>query len=272
MQLVATYAIGDIQGCYSEFRRLLDEIDFVPSKDRLLLLGDLVNRGNESLSVIRFAMKHQQSVDVVLGNHDLFMLSVLEEVASIRPGDTFSDVLDAPDREEIHKWLCHRPLAIHNSKLNYLAVHAGVHPRWNLSDTLNHAAEIETMLQSKDRKKLFRKMFGNRPSRWSESLSGWKRLRFILNVLTRMRFISIDERLNFVEMGTRASSENQLVRWFDFPNRIEIEPTVVFGHWSSLGVFQSPGILAMDSGCCWGRCLSAARLDAKKPEIIQVNC
>ena len=269
---MATYAIGDIQGCYSEFRHLLDEIDFVPSKDRLVLLGDMVNRGKDSLSVVRFAMKYKQSIDVVLGNHDLFMLSVLEEAAPIRSGDTFSDVLDAPDREEIHEWLCRQPLAIHDSKLNFLAVHAGVHPRWRLSDTLNYAGEIETMLQSKDRKMLLRKMFGNKPRRWSESLSGWKRLRFILNVLTRMRFISIDERLNFVEVGPRASNENKLVRWFDFPNRIEIEPTIVFGHWSSLGVFQSPGILAMDSGCCWGRCLSAARLDTKKAEISQVTC
>ena len=269
---MATYAIGDIQGCYSQFRNLLDEIDFVPSRDQLVLLGDLVNRGNESLSVVRFAMKHQQSVDVVLGNHDLFMLSVMEEVARIRPTDTFSDVLSAPDREEIHEWLCSRPLAIHDAKLNYLVVHAGIHPKWSLSDTMKYAQEIEIILQSKARKKLLRNMFGNRPRRWSNSLSGWNRIRFILNVLTRMRFISIDGCLDFEEVGTRASNQNKLVRWFDYPNRIEIKPTIVFGHWSSLGVFQSPGILAMDSGCCWGRCLSAARLDVKKPEITQVPC
>ena len=251
---------------------MLDEIDFVPPRDRLVLLGDLVNRGRESLSVVRFAMKYQESVDVVLGNHDLFMLSVMEEVALIRPGDTFSDVLEAPDREEIHKWLCHRPLAIHDSKLNCLAVHAGIHPTWSLSDTLNYAAEIEAILQSKDRKELLRKMFGDKPRRWSNSLSVWKRRRFILNALTRMRFISIDGRLNFSEMGSRASNRKKFVRWFDFPNRIEIEPTIVFGHWSSLGVFQGPGILAMDSGCCWGRCLSAARLDSKEAEFTQVTC
>lgn len=269
---MATYAIGDIQGCYSQFRHLLDEIDFCPSKDQLVLLGDLVNRGNESLSVVRFAMKHEQSVNVVLGNHDLFMLSVMEEVAQIRPIDTFSDVLAAPDREEIHEWLCCQPLAIHDSKLNFLAVHAGVHPKWSLSDTMEYAQEIETMLQRTKRKKLLRKMYGNKPRRWSNSLSGWKRLRFILNVLTRMRFISIDGRLDFKEMGACASNKNKLVRWFDYPDRIEIKPTIVFGHWSSLGVFQSPGILAMDSGCCWGRCLSAARLDTKKPEITQILC
>ncbi len=267
---MATYAIGDIQGCYREFRHLLDEIFFDPSKDRLILLGDLVNRGNGSLSVIRFAMKYEKSVDIVLGNHDLSMLSVIEGLRPMRARDTFNDVLQALERDEIGNWLSNQPLLIHDRELNVLAVHAGIHPQWSLMEALQYAGEIEDLLKSEKRKDLLANMYGNKPRRWSESRSGWKRARIILNTLTRMRFISIKGHLDFTELGNKASNKKKLFRWFEFPGRVPIEPTIVFGHWSTLGVFQSPGLLAMDSGCCWGRCLSAARLDTDKFEITQV--
>ena len=269
---MTTYAIGDIQGRYQEFRLLLDKIKFSPESDRLLLLGDLVNRGPDSLSVVHYAMAHESSVDVVLGNHDLYLLAVLEDVAEPRERDTFSDVLNTSKRAEIKQWLCSQPLVIHDSELNFLAVHAGIHPLWSLNDALNYADEIHQMLISSERQSLMKHMFGNKPRRWSESLDGWKRLRFMINVFTRMRYIKRSGNLDFQEMRTLGEQKKNLLPWFDFPERNEIRPTIIFGHWSSLGVYMQPGILAMDSGCCWGRCLSAVRLDREPFAVTQIKC
>ncbi len=267
-----TYAIGDIQGRHKEFMQLLDRIGFSPGADRLILLGDLVNRGPDSLSVLEFAMRHEESIDTLLGNHDLYLLAVLEGVVQPRERDTFSDVLASAERSEIRQWLYRQPLAIHDPELNILAVHAGVHPFWTLEQTLSHSSEIESLLQSERRQELLSNMFGNKPRRWSESRTGWARSRFMINVFTRMRYIKRNGRLDYKEMRTRGEQARKLIPWFEFPGRIRIDPTIVFGHWSSLGVYQQPGILAMDSGCCWGRCLSAARLDGGSFMITQVSC
>ena len=269
---MATYAVGDIQGRYNDLLRLLDRLEFSFEKDRLILLGDLVNRGPDSLGVIRFAMQHPEQVRVILGNHDLFLIGILENILKQRPHDTLSGILTAPDRKEIHDWLCKQPLAIHDPELNFLAVHAGVHPQWTLEDALERAQEVEQVLKDPIRTEFFKNMRGNKPKRWSDSLEGWERIRVIVNVLTRMRYIKRNKKLDFKEMGPRGKQKKKLVPWFDFPNRVRIEPTIVFGHWSSLGVYMKPGLLALDSGCCWGGSLSAARLDRQSYEIFQVPC
>ena len=269
---MATYAIGDIQGCFTEFRLLLESIDFSPDRDRLILLGDLVNRGADSLSVVHFAMKYQSCVDVVLGNHDLYLLAALEHKSLLRGGDTFADVLKSSERKKIKKWLYRQPLAIHDRKLNILAVHAGIYPLWSQSQTLQYAAEIESILQSDVRSAFLKNMFGNIPNRWKPTLSGWDRARFIVNALTRMRYVTKKGKLNFTEVRTLGKQSKKLKPWFSHPQRVPVDSTVVFGHWSSLGVYMQPGILAMDSGCCWGRCLSAAKLDSQPFQITQIKC
>lgn len=269
---MATYAVGDIQGRYNDFLRLLDRIRFSPERDNLILLGDLVNRGPNSLEVVRFAMSHATSIKTVLGNHDLYLLGALENVVELRERDNLSDILTAPDREDIREWICRQPLVINDPNLNILAVHAGVHPFWTLDDILAYAKEVEQVIASKTRSDFLTHMLGNKPRRWSESLTDWKRIRILVNVFTRMRFIKRNGKLDFKEFRTRGQQQKNLVPWFEFPGRVKIKPTIIFGHWSTLGVYQQPGILAMDSGCCWGRCLSAARLDGESVVITQISC
>ena len=268
---MATFAVGDIQGCYKEFCQLLEKIEFSPERDRLILLGDLVNRGPDSLSVIRFAMEHQSCVDVVLGNHDLYLIAALEDKTLARSHDTFHDVLEAPERKKIKKWLCRQPLTLHDPDLNILAVHAGIFPFWSLDEAMQYAGEVERLLQGKSRHEFLKNMFGNKPRKWSKSHSRWDRVRFFVNTFTRMRYINKKGRLDLVEMRTLGEHRKKLKPWFNYPGRFPIEPTIVFGHWSSLGVYIQPGILAMDSGCYWGRSLSAANLDSQPFKITQVK-
>ncbi len=269
---MTTYAIGDIQGCYGQFLKLLKKIDFNPGHDRLILVGDLVNRGPDSLSVVRYAMEHESSVDMVLGNHELHLLAILDEVKKPRPFDNFHDIINAPDRNSIREWLCKQPMAIHDTALNIVVTHAGVHPDWTLVQCMERAREVEQVLQSTSRREMFNNMFGNKPGRWSQSHEGWKRTRFIINALTRMRYLTKRGKLDLSEVHPPGMQKPGRIPWFEFPTRKSIEETVVFGHWSSLGVFQKPGILALDSGCCWGQRLSAARLDRQPFEIISVRC
>ncbi len=269
---MATYAIGDVQGCYQPFLKLLNKIKFNPSCDRLILVGDLVNRGPRSLDVVRYAMRYESSVDIVLGNHELHLLAILEGTKTARESDRFDDLIEAPDRQHICDWLCTRPLAIHDPTLNILATHAGVHPDWTLGDCLRHARLIEKMLRSSQRFELLSNMFGNQPRSWRESHTDWNRTRFIINALTRMRYITTSGKMDFAEVRSPTRQQSGLIPWFEYPTRRPIDATIVFGHWSSLGVHQQPGILALDSGCCWGRRLSAARLDCSPFEMFSVQC
>ena len=269
---MATYAIGDIQGCYQQFLKLLEKIKFDHNKDRLILVGDLVNRGPDSLSVVRYAMQHDESIDIVLGNHELHLLAVLDEVNPPRRLDRFDAIIEAPERSAIRDWLCNQPLAIHEPALNIVVTHAGIHPDWNLQTCLACAAQVQQVLKSPQRRLMFKKMFGNKPRRWSETLTGWKRTRFIINALTRMRYITARGKLDFNEVRPPGQHRPGRMPWFEYPQRQPIDATVVFGHWSSLGVVQKPGVLALDSGCCWGQRLSAARLDCSPHEIISVRC
>jgi bis(5'-nucleosyl)-tetraphosphatase (symmetrical) len=269
---MSVYAIGDLQGCYDPFRQLLDKIAFDPDKDRLWLTGDLVNRGPKSLKTLRFVRSLGDRAVTVLGNHDLHLMAVANGFGDA--GDrraSLARLLDAGDCDELIDWLRKRPLAHFSKELNTLMVHAGVHPRWTVKKTLARASEVEAVLQSDGYAELLPRLYGNSPSRWSGKLSGKKRLRFIVNCLTRMRMIGTDGRLDFAHKGPPDNSRPDLLPWFDVPDARWRGTRIVFGHWSALGLIVKPDLIGIDTGCVWNRELTAVRLN-KRPRIVQVEC
>lgn len=269
---MAVYAIGDIQGCYDPFRRLLDRIDFDPSSDTLWLVGDLVNRGPKSLKTLRFIKRLGDSVITVLGNHDLHLLAL--SAGAVRYGTRFGSLerlLDAPDADELCDWLRRKPLAHYDENLDTLLVHAGTHPEWSAKKTLARAAEVEKELRHGDFATLLGKMYGNTPNSWSGKLGGYKRLRFIINCLTRMRMITRNNKLNFSHNGSPWRARKNLLPWYKAPNSATAETRVVFGHWSQLGLIVLPNLISLDTGCVWGGQLTAVRLDKRTPRVIQVK-
>ncbi len=268
---MATYAIGDLQGCYDPFRHLLDRIEFDPDADRLWLVGDIVNRGPKSLKTLRYVAGLGDAVISVLGNHDLHLLALAEGAIKYSPRfETLYKVLNAPDLPELVAWLRTRPLAHYDEELDTLLVHAGTWPAWSVDKTLARAAEVEQALQGKKYLSLLTKMYGNTPRRWSGSLKGNRRLRFIINTFTRMRMLTASMSLNFAHTGSPWQARRDLRPWFDFDNPGLGETRVVFGHWSALGLMALPRLVSLDTGCVWGRQLTAVRLDRKFPEVIQV--
>lgn len=268
---MAVYAIGDVQGCYDPFRKLLDELRFDPARDTLWLTGDLVNRGPKSLKTLRFIMTLGDSVVSVLGNHDLHLLALARD--AIDYDSRFSDLrklLNTPDLEDIVEWLRFRPLAHYDESLNTLLVHAGTHPQWSIEQTLARAGEVEKELRGRNDKKLLSKMYGNTPPTWSPDLSGYRRLRFIVNCLTRMRMMTSEYKLNFTHSGSPWKSRADLAAWFDFEDPAWAGTRIVFGHWSALGLIVMPELISLDTGCVWGRQLTAARLDKRVPRVYQV--
>jgi len=269
---MAIYAIGDLQGCYDPFRRLLDELEFDDSKDTLWLTGDLVNRGPKSLKTLRFVRSLGDSAITVLGNHDLHLLALsMDKVNYGRRFETLDNVLEASDSDELLDWLRHRPLAHYDKSLRTLLVHAGTHPRWSAKKTMARAAEVERVLQGDKCKSLLGKMYGNAPTQWSGKLTGYRRLRFIINCLTRMRMLTKKMRLNFAHNGSPWRARKDLVPWYDVEDPAWAGTRIVFGHWSSLGLVVLPEIISLDTGCVWGRQLTAVRLDKRRPRVIQVH-
>jgi bis(5'-nucleosyl)-tetraphosphatase (symmetrical) len=269
---MAVYAIGDIQGCYDPFRNLLDAIRFDPASDTLWLAGDLVNRGPKSLKTLRFVKSLGDSAVTVLGNHDLHLLALASgSIGYSKRFGSLERVLDAPDAGELLEWLRHRPLAHYDKQLNSLLVHAGTHPVWSIKKTLSRSAEVEAALRGENYGTLLEKMYGNEPRRWSGKLSGYKRLRFIINCLTRMRMITVDNRLNFSHNSSPWRARKNLQPWFQAPDRAAVDTRIVFGHWSQLGLVVLPNLLSIDTGCVWGRQLTAVRIDKKRPRVIQVE-
>lgn len=269
---MAVYAIGDLQGCYDPFRRLLDEIDFEPSKDKLWLVGDLVNRGPKSLKTLRFVRKLGDSAITVLGNHDLHLLALNAGV--VRYGNRFSTLeklLGASDADELCDWLRHRPLAHYDEKLDTLLVHAGTHPRWDAKKTLARAAEVEAALQGDDYVNVLGKMYGNTPNQWSGKLTGYKRLRFIINCLTRLRMVAANDRLDLNFSGSPWRARKGLSPWFEADDPAWYGTRIVFGHWSALGLIVLPDLISLDTGCVWGRQLTAVRMDKRLPRVVQVE-
>ena len=269
---MAIYAIGDLQGCYDPFRHLLDKISFNPDKDTLWLTGDLVNRGPKSLKTIRFVKSLDEAVVTVLGNHDLHLLSLANGVRySEGRFDSMWKILGAPDGGEIIDWLRRRPLAHYDKKRDTLLVHAGVPPEWSVKTTLKLADEVQSALREDNYVKFLKHMYGGRPNRWSNELQGFPRLRVIVNALTRMRMIYRDGRLNFTHTGPPERARKGLIPWFEAPNAKWRDTRVVFGHWSALGLIVRPDLISVDTGCVWGRQLTAVRL-SKKPKTYSVGC
>lgn len=268
---MAVYAIGDIQGCYDPFRRLLDTIHFDPDTDTLWLAGDLVNRGPKSLKTLRFVKSLGSAAKTVLGNHDLHLLALHAGVVDVGSRfDSLQKVLAASDADELCDWLRRQPLTRYDDKTDTLMVHAGVHPEWTIKKTRRYAAEVEAVLRGDDYEDLLFKMYGNTPSQWKTRLSGYKRLRCIINCLTRMRMLTLQHRLNFGFSGPPWRARKTLTPWFDVPGRRCADSRIVFGHWSQLGLIVRPDLVSLDSGCVWGRELTAVRLDKRVPRIIQV--
>lgn len=255
-----TYAIGDVQGCYAALQRLLEKIDVNPQRDTLWFVGDLVNRGSQSLEVLRF-IKALPNAITVLGNHDLALLAVAAGAAKAKPDDTFDAILNAPDREDLLRWLRQQPLLHHEH--GYTLVHAGIYPWWTLAQAQRYANELETVLreQADD---FFPQMYGDQPAKWSEQLDGWQRLRFICNAFTRMRYCYTDGRIEFIHHAhprITATAAPELTPWFNVSDRIETQQRIVFGHWASLrGEIHTPYLHAIDTGCVWGETLTAMRL------------
>ena len=267
---MALYLIGDVQGCDTALGRLLDEIAFSPSRDRLVLLGDLVNRGPESLAVLRRVTALGDAAACLLGNHDLHLLVVSQGVRRPHRTDTLGDILTAPDRDALLDWLRHRPLALHERGV--LMVHAGVLPQWSAARTLQLAAEVETVLRGADWHVFMHQMYGNQPDEWHDGLQGAARLRVIVNALTRLRLCSAEGRMEFDTKDSGATAPAGYLPWFDVPGRQTADDVIAFGHWSTLGRIDRPDLLALDTGCVWGGRLSAVRIDGGRREWMQVKC
>jgi bis(5'-nucleosyl)-tetraphosphatase (symmetrical) len=264
------YLIGDVQGCCGALERLLQKIDFSPSRDHIYLLGDLVNRGPQSLATLKLLHGYGDSATSLLGNHDLNLLAVAQGVRKPHKGDTIQEILDSPERETWLAWLRHQRLAVYEH--GWLMVHAGVVPQWNRAETLRLAAEVETMLRSSEIEQFLPAMYGDEPSRWSETLTGAERHRFIINVLTRARFVAADGTLDLVTKDAAGHAPAGFSPWYEAPERRTKGTPIAFGHWATLGLIDRPDLLALDTGCVWGRQLSAARIHGGQREIIQVDC
>ena len=266
------YLIGDVQGCDEALERLVRKIDFSPSRDTLYLLGDLVNRGPDSAGVLRRLMAFGASAHCLLGNHDLSLLAVAHGQRAPHRNDTMDSVLQAADSGPLLEWLRHQRMAI--SAHGILMVHGGVLPQWDVDQALTLAAEVEAVLRGSGIVDFLAQMYGNEPAQWDDSLEGAPRLRVIVNALTRLRFCSPQGEMDLRASGGLRDAPPGYLPWFDVPNRKTTGATVAFGHWSTLGYLRRPGIISLDTGCVWGGCLSALKLDpdGAAHELIQVKC
>ena len=261
---MTTYAIGDIQGCYDELRQLLDRLNFDPKVDRLWFAGDLVNRGPDSLAVLRFIRNLGDAALSVLGNHDLHLLALWQNRhRHFRNTDSLAPVLTAPDADELLNWLRHRPLMHYDPQRHLAILHAGLPPQWDIPTALACAQEVETVLQGKDFHEFTQHMYGNKPTRWSPQLKGWDRLRFIVNCLTRLRYCTRDGKLEFSLKGSpKGMDGDKHLAWFQIPERQSRDTPIIFGHWSTLGLYQADNVHAIDTGCLWGGQLTALELSS----------
>ena len=269
---MATYAIGDIQGCYDELRRLLDFIDFDEKRDRLWFAGDLVNRGPKSLETLRFVYGLGDAALTVLGNHDLHLLAAANGNKKKLKEPGLHEILDAEDGEELTAWLQRCPIMHRDKTLGYTLIHAGLPPQWSIKKAAACAREVEAVLQGDGAKAYFKEMYGNEPSVWDDSLKGMDRYRFITNCFTRLRFCDLDGRLAVKEKGAPGSQARGYLPWFMIPDRKTREERIIFGHWSTLGYRYSRNTWSIDSGCLWGGELTAVRLDGDEPEPLQIQC
>lgn len=265
---MATYVIGDIQGCYTALTALLARIRFDPGRDRLWLVGDLVNRGPNSLAVLRWAKALGDGVVVVLGNHDLHLLAVAEGFVPLHHNDTLHDVLAAPDRSALLAWLRMQRLA--HFERGWLMVHAGLLPQWTVLEAVALAREVEAVLHGPEYRHFLAHMYGNEPHAWRDDLTGIARLRVITNALTRLRFCTPEGEMDFVHKGPPSSRPPGFLPWYEVPERKSRGAPIVFGHWSAHGLDVTRDYCALDTGCLWGGKLSALRLQDRA--IFQIDC
>jgi bis(5'-nucleosyl)-tetraphosphatase (symmetrical) len=265
---LATYAVGDIQGCGTEFRQLLELIRFDPMTDKLWLVGDLVNRGPDSLGVLRRVKSLGDAAIAVLGNHDLHLLAVAAGVAELHRSDTLNDILHAPDRDELLVWL--RAQRLLHVEGDWMLVHAGLLPQWSVAQAQALAHEVEAALRGKHCHEFLTRMYGNQPDHWDDNLTGYTRLRVITNAFTRMRICTVQGGMEFKFKGEVQDIPSGYLPWFEVPGRASAGASVVCGHWSALGLKVTPNVITLDTGCLWGGPLSAIRLEDRK--LFQVPC
>jgi bis(5'-nucleosyl)-tetraphosphatase (symmetrical) len=273
---MATFLIGDVQGCYDELRSLLRECKFNFTRDHAVFLGDLVNRGPKSLQVLQFVRDMGAQATVLLGNHDLHLLTTAIGIRKPSPKDTLTELLNHPDAPELLHWLRHQRLAYHLPEHRLLCVHAGVLPQWSLPQTLAYAQELEQVLQADDYAQFLSQMYGNEPVTWHENLQGHQRLRVIVNTLTRLRFCTQGGEMDFHTKEGASAAPVGYMPWFEVPRRATQTTRIAFGHWSTLGLRVSAQIAALDTGCVWGGALTALRLADQQQGItehlFQVSC
>ncbi len=268
---MATYAVGDIQGCLSPLQCLLEEVSFHPEKDTLWVVGDMINRGPNCLATLRYLYNFRDCVKVVLGNHDLHLLAVAHHRRGLNRSDTLDKILEAPDREELLEWLRHQPLVHHDKKLGFTMVHAGIPPQWSIRKALKRSREVEKRLQGKKFKQFLSDMYGNRPDKWRSTLHGTKRLRVITNYFTRMRLCTPDGRVDLTHKGSPKNAPKGYLPWFEHKKRKARKDKIVFGHWAALeGKCDAPNVYALDTGCVWGGRLTMMRLEDEK--IFSCSC
>lgn len=259
---MATYAIGDIQGCYDALQCLLEKIAFNPELDTLWLVGDLINRGPDSLATLRFLYSIRDSVEFVLGNHDLHFIAVAYGLRENGRSDTLQSLLNAPDRQQLIDWLIQGKLLHTDEQLGYTMVHAGIPPMWDLYQAQAHAREVEAVLQSRYCNEFLTNMYGNQPNRWKNKLIGMDRLRLITNYFTRMRFCTDEGMLELETKESAAGAPLGFAPWFAHPERKTRDHRIIFGHWAALeGKVNYPNVYALDTGCVWGGALTAMRLE-----------
>jgi len=265
------YSIGDIQGCFAELQQLLEKIRFDPANDRVWFTGDLVNRGPQSLDTLRWIKNLGKSAIVILGNHDLHLLAVAEGVVAKKNLDTLDDILAAPDRDELCNWLRQQKLIHHDPHLGFTMVHAGIPPQWDVPTALARANEVEAQLQSPNYIEYLRHMYGNQPDQWSDNLQGWDRLRLITNYFTRLRFCTPQGTLELINKKEAEHAPPGYFPWYQVLHPANQTEKIIFGHWAALsGRTNIENIFALDTGCVWGHCLTAMRLEDQK--LFQVPC
>jgi len=266
---MSTYAIGDIQGCYSELQNLLNEINFDERRDELWFTGDLVNKGPKSLQTLRFIKALGVNAKITLGNHDLHLLAVAKNIRPLLKKDTIQEILAADDVEELIDWLKSRPLLITDDNLNFTMVHAGLPPQWSLENAKEFAKECELILQSEKINKLLAEMYGDTPNIWVNSLQDYAKQRFIINCFTRIRFCNSDGMLDFDTKVAPGKQNTSLIPWYSLPNRKTKDNKIIFGHWSTVHIgneknFKQYNVYPIDTGCLWGGRLTAMRLEDEK--------
>jgi bis(5'-nucleosyl)-tetraphosphatase (symmetrical) len=269
---MATYAVGDLQGCLEPLKQLLQRVAFDPARDKLWLVGDLVNRGPQSLETLRFLYAMRDSVVCVLGNHDLHLLAVAYNAERLKKADTLREILEAPERDDLLDWLRNMPLVHHDAERDITLVHAGIPPQWSIEKSLQRAAEVEEALRDDQRLPLFLEgMYGNEPAKWDKKLHGIDRLRVITNYFTRMRFCTPDGKLDLKSKEGLDTAPAGYAPWFSYPERKAAGRKIIFGHWAALeGQCDVPGLYALDTGCVWGGSMTLLNVDSG--ERITCNC